>query len=698
MSASLSQSLAHSRAPFHSRSRKVLASSLFAIACLPLSISTAYAGPFTIKGTTTGAQTLGTGADQLGSISEAGSLIVSGSTVAVTITGANATLDNQGTISQTGTGRAVRDNTGVSGLTINNGSATNSKAVMKTADGDVVQMAKTPASVTLNNYGQMTSFNASGGGAQVVDFNAIASGTNIVNNFATGVMTAYEADAVRPGVNGVVNNAGKIQSITTTGSSSDGVDLQANTGITVNNTGSGVIDGARHGITGGPDADTKFDVTINNAANAVIRGSNGSGLNLDGFGAKQTATVVNNGTIIGNGVTGDGDGVDIDGVANITNTGIIRSTNAVSAPADGKAFSEGISVGGGTIINSGTIEGLVAAGNTNAVGRGITLAGNDITSGPLAGTREGIYANATITNQAGGLIRGDSDSAIVVVGAANAYTVTINNNAGATLLGGGTVNAAVKTGANNDTITNAGTINGSSSGLAIDMGAGNNSLYISGGQASVLGNINGGVGGTNKMVVSAGAGNSFAYAGSISNFSNVEVQSGKVTLSGASTYSGTTTVSGGTLVLDGVNRLSADSGLVMNGGALQLIDASGVDGQTFASLSLLDDSIFDLGDSSLTFAGLGDIVSGKTLSVLNFLGDDAWDYAFRFLGDLSGNADFLELISNTFINGGKATFSFDGAYTDVLVAHVPEPGSLVLVLLALAMMVAVARHQQQKNR
>jgi hypothetical protein len=48
------------------------------------------------------------------------------------------------------------------------------------------------------------------------------------------------------------------------------------------------------------------------------------------------------------------------------------------------------------------------------VGRGITLAGNDITSGALKGTREGLYANAIITNQSGGLIRGQSDSAIVV--------------------------------------------------------------------------------------------------------------------------------------------------------------------------------------------------------------------------------------------------------------------------------------------
>ena len=59
---------------------------------------------------------------------------------------------------------------------------------------------------------------------------------------------------MRPGVNGVVNNWGRIVSVTTTGSSSDGVDVQANSGVVVNNNAGGVIEGGRHGITGGaPD-------------------------------------------------------------------------------------------------------------------------------------------------------------------------------------------------------------------------------------------------------------------------------------------------------------------------------------------------------------------------------------------------------------------------------------------------------------
>src|SRR5262249_6780117 len=160
---------------------------------------------------------------------------------------------------------------------------------------------------------------------------------------------------------------------------------------------------------------------------------------------------------------GDGDGVDADGLVNLTNSGVIRSINAFSSGAP--AQSEGVTVGGGTIINSGTIEGLVAAGNLNAVGRGITLAGVD-----TSGTPEPIYGNSVITNLAGGSITGQSDSAIVVGGGASGFTVVVNNNAGATILGGGTVNAAIKTGADNDTINNGGTINGSSSGKAIDMG------------------------------------------------------------------------------------------------------------------------------------------------------------------------------------------------------------------------------------
>jgi hypothetical protein len=659
----------------------------------PFAVPATHAASFDITSNSTSAKTLGPASGETGVVEAGKSLTVSGSTVAVTISGSNATLTNLGTISQTGTGRVIRDNTGVTGLFIVNGSLSNSVALMQAADADVIQMAKSPASVTLTNYGSMISLNASAGGAQAVDFSNIASGTNTINNY--GLMKAFEADAVRPGVNGVVTNAGTMQAITTTGSSSDGLDMQNNSGLLLTNTGSGLIDGGRHGITGGAlDNTVSFTANITNNLGGIIRGNNGSGINLDGFNAKQVVTIVNGGSIVGNGVSGDGDGVDVDGLVNITNSGLIRSVNAFSAVGAGLAYSEGITVGGGTITNSGTIEGLVSTGNTNAVGRGITLAGNDITSGTLTGTREAIYGNAVVTNLSGGLIRGQSDSGIVVEGAASGFTVVINNNAGATIVGGGLTNAAVRTGLDNDTVNNAGTINGQSSGKAIDLGGGNNVLNITGGSAVILGDISGGVGGVNTMTINPGAGNSFAYAGSISNFSVVEVQSGNVTLSGANAYAGTTLLSGGSLTLDGANRLAAASALDLEGGTLKLSNLPGANGQTFASLSLGKNSLIDLGYSSITFNGLGGISAGKTLTIMDFLAANSPSYAFRLAGDYSTNADFLALMSGTRIDGVAASFKFDGTYTDVM--PVPEPAGYGLSLAGLAVLVAVSRRRKAK--
>ncbi len=670
--------IAHARAPFF------LVPLLALLAAAP-----AQAANFTLAADSTSAQTLGSGSGQSGTVNSGVKLTVGGGTVAVTVTGNNATLTNLGTITQTGTGRVVRDNTGVSGLVINNGSATNATALMQAADADVVQMAKSPASVTLNNWGQMISLNASASGAQAVDFSNIASGANVVNNYATGLLKALEADAVRPGAGGVVNNWGTILSVTATGGSSDGVDVQNNSGVTVNNN-AGTIEGGRHGITGGAlDAATPFTAMVTNLLGATIRGDNGSGINLDGFNAKQVVSVTNGGLIVGHGVTGDGDGVDVDGLVNLINTGVIRSLNAVSAPADGLAFSEGLSVGGGTIMNSGTIEGLVAAGNTNAKGIGITLTGNDLT----ATTRDGLYGNAVVTNQAGGLIRGDNSSGIVIKGNASAFSATIDNNAGATIRGGGTTDAAIQAGVDPVTVRNGGTIDGSSSGRAFAGGGGSVTFTITGGAAVVLGSIDGGTGTANRMTIAPGASNTFAYASGIANFASVEVASGTVLLSGASTYTGTTTVdAGATLVLDGSGRLAATSKLDLEGGTLKLVDVSGANGQAFAALALGQSSAIDLGGSSLTFDALGNIVPGKSLTVTDYLAAASPDYALRFTGDLTHDAAFLALMGQTTIDGLAASVRFDGGYTDV--AAVPEPAGFALLLAGLGLVGTVARRRR----
>ena len=572
------------------------------VCALALTATSAAAAPFTVAAgsTVTAAQTLGAGAGQIGAVAATGTLSVGGSAVAVTVTGNNATLNNLGTIRQTGTGRVVRDNTGVSGLTINNGSAGNATASMQAAQADVIQMNAANGSVTLNNYGSMISLNPAGGGNQVVDFNAVTTGANVVNNFATGLMQAAEADAVRPGVNGVVNNAGIIRSTTATGSSSDGVDLQSNSGIIIVNAnnagpgaGTGLIEGARHGVTGGPaNAATAFTVSIANNLGGTIAGANGSGINIDGFNANQTATIVNAGTITGNGITGDGDGVDVDGLVNISNTGLIQSLNAVNPPINGLAFSEGVSVGGGIIVSSGTIQGLVAVGNANAVGRGITIVGNDITAGPLAGTREAIYGNVTVTNQAGGLIYGQGDSGLLVGGPASGFTVTINNQSGATIRGGGTSAAALQTGADNDTVTNAGVIDGASGGKAIDLGAGNDRLNLQTG-TSIAGSIAGGAG--VDAIHLSGVGSLSGTTG----FETLDVDIGSWTLTGSQSYANGVAIAGGaTLQGNGVTlsgpvsvAAGATLGFIGAGSSVDTVTANGAivtagTTATFTSLSL----------------------------------------------------------------------------------------------------------------
>jgi hypothetical protein len=323
--------------------------------------ATASAASFTFSTASTTAQTLS--ASQTGTITAAGSLTVSGSTVAVTITGNSATLTNLGTLSQTGTGRAIRDNTGVTNLIVNNGSTTNSTALMQTADADVIQMNKSPASVTLNNYGTMTSLNASKGGSQAVDFNAILSGSNTLNNFSTGIIQAQDADAVRPGVNGVIYNAGQIKVSASSTSGNDGIDAQTNSGVQITNDTTGLVSGARHGITGGnTDITTNgaYTMSVTNNLGGVIKGNDGSGINIDGFNGNELVTIINHGMITGNGVTADGDGVDVDGLVNLTNTGTIRSLNALNDT------SEGVTVGGGMINNSGTIQNSISTTSGNS--------------------------------------------------------------------------------------------------------------------------------------------------------------------------------------------------------------------------------------------------------------------------------------------------------------------------------------------
>ncbi len=151
-----------------------------------------------------------------------------------------------------------------------------------------------------------------------------------------------------------------------------------------------------------------------------------------------------------------------------------------------------------------------------------------------------------------------------------------------------------------------------------------------------------------------------------------------------------TLLSGGRLVLDGANRIAAASALVLSGGALEVANAGGADGQTFASLELADSSTIDLDSTtSLTFAALSTVASGKTLSIVNWDAAASPEYAIRFIGDLTSSAAFLALMSQTTVNGAAATWAFDGLYTDV--RTVPVPAAFGLLMSGLGLLGAFRR-------
>lgn len=625
-------------------------------------------GPNPVTGTVTTAQTLAGGA---GVVDSSGSITTSGGTT-LSMTG-NSTLVNDGTIQNTGNGRAIDSNAGQSNLTVTN------NGLISAVSSDAFRV-NTDSAVALINSGtiQVTD------GGQAIDWAAIRNESNVLTNQATGKITAVGEDAIRMGTGGIVNNLGLISATPTGGaepSGSDGIDLRTFTGITVNN--SGTIMG-RHGIATDGDNEGPSTFTVNNVSGGVIAAINGSGLNIDGANATVTATVFNGagstfkGGVSAGALDGDGDGIDVDGVLTLTNEGNILGLGARGAGNN----AEGIAAGGGTIINTATGRIVGTSLVEDAPDSESGHAGNGI----LIDDSDGGSAVAATVLTNYGLIQGKNGVGVQIVGS---FADTLTNNAGGTIQGTGP-SATIQMGGGADILLNRGTIRGEG-GNAIDLGDGNDQLTIEGGAASIDGNISGGAG-SNTLKITAGTGQSFAYADQISSFDEVEVASGTVTLSGANAYIGTTLLSGGRLVLDGANRLAAESALVLSGGALEIANAGGANGQTFASLELADSSTIDLDSTtSLTFAALSAVASGKTLSIVNWDAAASPDYAIRFAGNLTSSAAFLALIGQTTVNGLAAAWSFDGLYTDV--KAVPIPAGFGLLVSALGLFGALHRRR-----
>ncbi|MCS7049390.1 MAG: hypothetical protein NZ483_08875, partial [Verrucomicrobiae bacterium] len=512
-----------------------------------LSVLPAAQGQFIIDGASNTPQTVSSGT---GLITTNGMLTVTGSAVAITMSGTSI-VTNFGTVQQTGTGRAIRNTAVGANLTIYN----ETNALISASAQDAVQTAN--SAIRVLNHGTITA-----AGGQALDLRDILTQPNVVINYSTGHLLATGEDAVRPGVSGIITNYGVIRATPVSGSGSDGVDAGVNSNVRVYN--AGTIQG-RHGITGGA---TTYAITIHNDAGGLLRGVNGSGVNIDGVAATSTATVRNEaggvieGLVDATSANGDGDGVDVDGVVTLHNAGIIRGFGAKGVDSGGNPNNaEAVAIGGGSIVNtaSGQIIGstlLSDAPNTNPSRQG---------NGILADNGAGGSAVAATTIDNAGLIRGKTGFGIKLVGN---FADQIINQAGGVIQGanapGGASLAVIQTGGGDDLVINRGHIlhDAGMTETALALEAGNDTLRVEGGVAVITGNVDGGAG-NDAVVFDLGAGNSFAYAGTLSNFEQLSAVSGTTDLNGNAPVAGAATVAAGATLR--VNGTLGATGLAVSG-------------------------------------------------------------------------------------------------------------------------------------
>lgn len=578
---------------------------------------------FTIS-TAVGSQTLSGGT---GTVTSTGSISVATGT-GLTLSGTSI-VSNAGLIQNTGSGRAIRNTANGATLTL-----TNTGTISGAAD-DAMKIADSAISLT-------TSGTISAVGGQALDWRDILTKSNSLINQSTGRLLATGEDAVRPGVNGTIENAGEITATptgTTSPSGSDGVDAGINTGVQITNTGS--ISG-RHGVTGGVNSGS-FGITVTNNA-GTISGVNGSGINIDGVFTSVTTNVTNalgatiQGGVLAASTNGDGDGVDVDGVLTLENSGDILGYGAKGVGSDTLPNNaEGIAAGGGTIINTATGRIIGSTLIADAPNGDSTREGHGILVDDSSGG--GAIAATTITNS--GLIQGKTGYGIRIIGT---FADTITNNASGTIRGAGT-GAAIQTGGGNDSVTNRGAVIGDN-GTAIDLEAGNDSLTIEGSSASVTGNISGGSG-TNTLTVNPGAGNTFAYSDTITNFESLDVQSGTFTVNGPASATVTN------LTVDGPAELR--------------FNVTGLDrGLTYASINIT---------GLLTLSGSVRVVSGYAFGLNDTL--NLFDFGSLDLTAFSLGTDLILPTLAPQYSWDLSQFATAGS-----VMVVPEPSAWALMLLA----------------
>ena len=482
------------------------------------------AASFDVPAGTTDTSTKTVAGTDTGTVNSGATLRSTSGTATIGWNGASAgvVITNSGTIENTSTGRVIDTTGAVANRTFT--FLNNIGAIVRSTRNDVFRfnLAMTSGTIVIDNAGLIQAGGTGYSGlGQAIDARGMTGAASLtIINRATGIIESLTDDAIRTGQTTVVENYGIIRSYgtNTSSGSADGIDAGGHTGAVINNRSGGLISGARHGIT----ADT--NITVNNEAGGTILGRNGSGVGSDG-----TATVTNYGRItgayagVGNiftnagvaSINGDGDGVDIDLAATIVNYGIIEGTGAGGYDSGNRAnSSDGISIGGGTVDNYGTISGATygiivnldsvasrsgVAATTITNNAGGTIVGLDGFAIRLENKTGTAIDNDTIVNS--GTIIGNGaipdPNAVVLLGSGAVDTNSVGTLNGVTYTGTGSARfirgdgSAIQMGEGVDVLTNYGVIIGNT-GRAVNMEGGNDTVNIMAG-SRITGLVDGGV-------------------------------------------------------------------------------------------------------------------------------------------------------------------------------------------------------------
>jgi hypothetical protein len=427
---------------------------------------------------------------------------------------------------------------------------------------------------------------------------------------------------------GSVTNAASGSIVSGNGGQPDGILITGGVGNVVN---AGSIIATHYGGYNGVIMRRGGSVT--NAASASIQGGNDGVVIFGGV-----ATVVNSGTIFG-----DSFSIYLSAGGSVTNA------------ASGSITGGGIHIGGlpGTVVNYGSIAGniinptaIVATSVTNAVSASIT--------GSVA-------ANETVLNQ--GSINGNieaksvtNDVSASIMGNVDATSVT---NAAFASIMGGVYGVDLPSGG---TLTNAGTITGTSGPAVAFGGTGSNLLVLRPGYG-FLGLVTGSAGASNTLELA-----SAASAGVLAHLGKEFVSFGSTVFDAGSNWSitGTKPSVAGTVTMFGSVQEDATSfanagSVIVNAGTLDVNtgtfdNTAGTvtveNGGTFfiASTAVLDGGSVTMSEGSVT------TVLGSSSSGFDF-GDPAtliFGYPSAFTGTISGFGfgDAIELMGQTISSGG----------------------------------------------